>query len=65
MTVPRERLNSIGGTREFLLALLNAKETPKVPSVVRRRALACLRHFPTEWDMGPQQIKRSFYESER
>ena len=51
MTVPVERTNAVIWTREFLLDLIDTKKTPRVPKVVRTRALHMLRHYPTEFDM--------------
>jgi hypothetical protein len=52
MTLPYERNMSIENTRNFLRALLDPKQTPKVPRKVRQRAYWCLRHFPNEFDMS-------------
>lgn len=49
MTMPRERLNALNNTREFLRSLLNSKETPRVPREIRRQAYSCLKHFPSEY----------------
>ena len=51
MTLPDERYRAIKYSREFLEDLLDPKKTPKVPRVIRQRALACLRHFPHEYEM--------------
>lgn len=51
MTLPNERTRSVIETRNFLLSLLNPKETPRVPKQFRQRAGRLLRHFPTELDM--------------
>ncbi len=49
MTLPNERTRSVECTRDFLRALLDPKQTPKVPRKIRDMAYRCLRHFP--WDM--------------
>ena len=46
MTLPYERYRSIVYARDFLCDLLDPKATPKVPSEIRQRARAVLRHFP-------------------
>lgn len=51
MTLPDERYRAIKYSRDFLRDLLDPKKTPKVPRAVRQRALACLRHFPHEYEM--------------
>lgn len=51
MTLPDERLRAVNYTREFLSALLDPKQTPKVPKDIRRWAGRCLRHYPHEYEM--------------
>ena len=51
MTLPTERCRAVIRTEKFLIDLCNPKATPKVPSEIRKRARACLKHFPTEFDM--------------
>ena len=51
MTVPFERTRSVNSTYEFLCELLDPKKTPRVPKEIRRRASACLRHYPSKFDM--------------
>lgn len=51
MTLPYERYNSLVYSKQFLLDLLDPKKTPKVPKEVRRRAAACLRHYPYEHEL--------------
>ena len=52
MTLPTERFNSVGRTREFLRSLLDPKATPRVPRSVRKDAYWCLRHFPSDFDLA-------------
>jgi hypothetical protein len=47
MTLPDERRRAITTAGEFLWALLDPKQTPRVPRSIRRRAARVLRHFPT------------------
>ena len=56
MTLPDERFRAIVSTRKFLRALLDPKETPKVPKDIRRWASNCLRHYP--WDLYLEQIAK-------
>ena len=51
MTMPNERTRAVLYTEQFLVALLNAAETPRVPLEVRRRAARCLRHYPHPYEM--------------
>jgi len=51
MTLPYERTNAVNATRIFLMDLINPKATPRIPSAIRRHALWCLRHYPTDFDM--------------
>lgn len=48
MTLPDERYRAVVQTEKFLVELLS---TPRVPKIVKDRARACLRHYPSEWDM--------------
>lgn len=52
MTTPIERTRSILYTRELLFALLDPKQTPRVPREIRRRARDCLRHYPGSSDLA-------------
>jgi hypothetical protein len=51
MTIPSERTHAVLATRNFMLDLLRAKDTPRVPRAIRERALRCLRHYPGEYEM--------------
>ena len=48
MTLPDERYRAVIQTQRFLLRLLT---TPRVPKAVKDEARACLRHYPSEYDM--------------
>lgn len=52
MTMPDERRDAVNSTRLFLIALLDPKKTPRVPSAIRKDALRCLRHYPAEYYMA-------------
>ena len=49
MTLPDERYRAVMQTQRFLLRLLT---TPRVPKAVKDEARACLRHYPSEYDMS-------------
>jgi hypothetical protein len=50
MTLPDERYRAVKWAREFLTDLMDTRAT-QVPQEIRDRARACLRHYPSEWDM--------------
>jgi len=52
MTLPNERRMAILRTEEFLSDLLRPRITPRVPMEIRKRALECLRHYPSSYDMA-------------
>lgn len=52
MTMPDEMFNSLRNARHFMLALMDPKQTPKVPREVRNQARDRLRHFPSEYEIG-------------
>jgi hypothetical protein len=51
MTLPHERFRAVTEVERFLMALVDPSVTPRVPSVVRRRAGLLLRHYPTLFDI--------------
>jgi hypothetical protein len=55
MTVPEEMFNAIRNARHFMLALMDPKQTPKVPREVRKRARERLKHFPSEFDISEME----------
>jgi hypothetical protein len=52
MTMPDEMFNAIRSARHFMMALMDPKQTPKVPKEIRQRARDRLKHFPSEFDIG-------------
>lgn len=46
MTLPEEEARAIAMTRTFLYALLDPKQTPRVPREVRQKARRVLKHYP-------------------
>lgn len=51
MTMPDEMFNSLRNARHFMLALMDPKQTPKVPKEIRKRARDRLKHFPSEYEI--------------
>lgn len=51
MTMNYERRNAVNRTRDFLYELMDPKKTPRVSKEVRDEARACLKHFPSEYDI--------------
>lgn len=49
MTLPDERYRAVVQTQRFLLKILT---TPRVPKAVKDEARACLRHYPSDYDMN-------------
>ena len=48
MTLPDERYRAVVQTQRLLLEILT---TPRVPKSIKDQARACLRHYPSDWDM--------------
>ena len=46
MTLPEEEARAIAATRTFLYALLDPRQTPRVPREIRQRARRVLKHYP-------------------
>jgi len=55
VTMPIERNWAIKNTRQFLVDLMDPKKTPRVPSVVRKEAYRCLKHYPGDYHMEEAQ----------
>lgn len=51
MTLPDERYRSLVRTKEFLIELMSAQDTPRVPKVIRQRARSLLRHWPDNYHL--------------
>jgi hypothetical protein len=51
MTLPDERYRAVMQTIQFLTDLQSSEVYPRVPKLVRQRALGLLRHYPSAWDM--------------
>ena len=48
-----QQVSAVVATRDFLLRLMDTKETPRIPREVRREARALLRHFPIADELRP------------
>ena len=48
MTIPREEKMSLEWAENFLIRLIHPKQTPRVPSAIRREARQILRHYPVK-----------------
>jgi hypothetical protein len=51
MTLPDERYRAIKQGKKLLEELCDPGKTPRVPSMVRDRARAALRHFPQDYEI--------------
>lgn len=62
MTIPFERTRALIGTKEFLEAMLDPKQTPRTPRWMRGRAKALLKHYPglCEIEMAHQALPDKF-----
>ena len=62
MTVPYERKNAVIRTEDFLVRLLDPKQTPRVPADIRKEARGLLKHYPTSYymEMAAEQAPKVF-----
>ena len=51
MTLPDERFRALKQGKKLLEELCDPGKTPRVPSLIRDRARAALRHFPADFDL--------------
>ena len=51
MTLPYARYNAVKWTEKFLIELLDPKQTPRVPRLIRERAYALLKHYPGGYNL--------------
>lgn len=51
MTIPTERTRAVIAARGFLFALLDPRQTPRVPRAIRRQAARVLRHYPFSFEV--------------
>ena len=62
MTLPDERYRSLIQTKKFLYSLMNSKETPRVPKIIRQQAHSLLRHWPDNYhlDLMTEEMPQYF-----
>lgn len=51
MTLPDERYRAVLAAENLMRDLMDSTKTPRVPRIIRDRARAVLRHYPSTWDM--------------
>ena len=51
MSLPNERYRALQQGKKLLQELCDPGKTPRVPSIVRDRARAALRHYPLDWEI--------------
>ena len=51
MTIPEERYRALKQGKKLLEDLCDPGKTPRVPSLVRDRARAALKHYPSDYDI--------------
>lgn len=62
MTLPYERKNAVTRTEDFLVRLCDPKQTPRVPSEIRKEARGLLKHYPTSYymELAAEQAPKVF-----
>ena len=51
MTTTDERYRALKQSKKLLEELCDPGKTPRVPSLIRDRARAALRHYPQDWEL--------------
>jgi hypothetical protein len=51
MTTSEERYRALKQGKKLLEELCDPGKTPRVPSIIRDKARAALRHYPNEYDL--------------
>ena len=51
MTLPNERYRALKQGKKLLEELCDPGRTPRVPSLIRDRARAALRHYPSDYEL--------------
>jgi hypothetical protein len=51
MTLPDERYRSLKQGKKLIEELCDPGKTPRVPSIIRDRARAILRHYPSDYEV--------------
>ena len=57
MTLPDERYRAIKQGKKLLEELCDPGKTPRVPSIVRDKARAALRHYPHDYEIDSMAEK--------
>jgi len=57
MTLPDERYRAMKQGKKLLEELCDPGRTPRVPSLIRDRARAALRHYPQDWEIDSMAEK--------
>ncbi len=65
MTLPDERYRSLVQTKQFLMELLSAQKTPRVPKHIRYQALGLLRHWPDDYHLHKMTLDMPNYFAEQ
>ena len=60
---PMQQVSAVVATRDFLLRLIDTKETPRIPREVRREARALLQHYPIASELR-QVLEKGLAEKE-
>lgn len=55
MTLPIEKYSAMMSAKRFLRALLDPKETPRVPREVREQARRVLKHYPAIFEIAEME----------
>lgn len=67
MTKPDERFRALKQSRKLLEELCDPGKTPRVPSIVRDRARAILKHYPSDYELDiiaehcPEMLEKLSY----
>jgi hypothetical protein len=62
MSLRHEQYRSLKHTREFLFSLLDPSVTKRVPRAIRKKASACLRHYPTLRENGEPMFSQDTFQ---
>ena len=57
MTLPDERYRSLRQAKKLMEDLVDPGKSPRVPRIIRERALGALRHFPSDWELESMATK--------
>jgi len=60
MTTIDEQYQALHNVRNFLLRLLDPRQTPRVPKKIREDARARLKHYPLDWEIRVMKENENF-----